>query len=94
MGRDPDTMAAKARSGGLVRVQYHRPDDNKLWKSECRLEGNRIIWRGVDSFGNDGPGRWRDLPEDGTLTFTLKGTIVAITEGYSDGTSSEETFRF
>lgn len=94
MGRDPATMKATDKGKGITAIQYRRPDDNKLWKSECRLEGDRIIWRGVDSFGNDGPGRWRDLPEDGTLTFALEGKRVTVAETYSDGSVVPETFNF
>jgi len=94
MGRDPKTMKATDKGQGITAVQYRRPDDNKLWKSECKLEGNRIVWRGVDSFGNDGPGRWRDRPDDGTLTFDVKGKRITVTETYSDGSVVPETFTF
>lgn len=94
MGRDPKTMKTTRQPDGLTRVQYRRPDDNKLWKTDCRIEGNRVLWRGVDSFGNDGPGRWRDDPEDEVITFTLDGKVVAMTERFSDGSVVTETYRF
>lgn len=92
MGRDPKTMKATKAADDLIRIQYRRPDDGKLWKSECKLVGNRIVWRGVDSFGNDGPGRWRDGPDDEALTFEIDGNTV--TTNSSDGSSASETYRF
>jgi hypothetical protein len=92
MGHDLSIMIGKPRSGGLVRVQYRRPDDNKLWRSECRLEGNRIIWRGVNSFGDGRIERWRDRPDDGTLTFSQLGKTLIITEIYSDGSFDAVAF--
>nr|WP_052814195.1 hypothetical protein [Sphingomonas melonis] len=92
MGRDPKTMKASKTSDDIIRIQYRRPDDGKLWKSECKLVGDRIVWRGVDSFGNDGPGRWRDGPYDEILTYTFDGNSV--TTHSSDGSSTNATYRF
>ncbi len=92
MGHDLGIMNGKPRPGGLVRVQYRRPDDNKLWQSDCRLIGNQIIWRGVNSFNNRRIERWRDRPEDGTLKFSRLGKTLIITEVYSDGSSDAVAF--
>ena len=46
--------------GSLVAISYVRSDDQKLFKYECKLEGENIVWRGVDIFApGEGPGRWR-----------------------------------
>ncbi len=94
MGRDPKTMTATPQGGGLTRIQYRRPDDNKVWKTDCRIDGDRFMWRGVDSFGDDGPGRWRDSPEDEVITYTVNSSAVAMTETFSDGSVVKETYRF
>jgi hypothetical protein len=48
-------------SEGSVSISYVRNDDQKLFKYECKLEGDNIVWRGVDIFGpGEGPGRWRE----------------------------------
>lgn len=94
MGRDPKTMTTTPQPDGLTRVQYRRPDDNKLWKTDCRIDGNRFLWRGIDSFGNDGPGRWRDGPDDEVITFTINKKTVTMNERYSDGSTTSETYRF
>ena len=37
-----------------------RQDDGKLFKYECTINGDSIVWRGVDLFRQgEGPGRWR-----------------------------------
>lgn len=91
-GRDPKTMSARSLPDDLTRVEYRRPDDNKLWKSDCRIDGDRIVWRGVDAFGDNGPGRWRNGPADEILTFKLEGS--AVTTNSSDGSSASETYNF
>jgi hypothetical protein len=60
MGRDPEIMKAVDNGTQVVSVSYARPADGKLWKYECKVDGEMIIWRGVDVFGpGQGPGRWR-----------------------------------
>ena len=47
--------------GSLVAISYVRSDDQKLFKYEGKLDGENIVWRGVDIFApGEGPGRWRD----------------------------------
>lgn len=91
-GREPKTMTARDLGDDVTRVEYRRPDDHKLWKSDCRIAGDRIVWRGVDAFGDNGPGRWRDGPDDESLTFKIDGR--AVTTASSDGSSASETYRF
>ena len=92
-GRDPASMQVKDNAAGIVRVEYRRPDDNKLWKNDCRVEGDKLIWRGVDAFGHgSGPGRWREDPMDEVITFALDGSNVTINMTFSDGSSGSETY--
>lgn len=63
MGRPISSMKIdRVEEGGtLVALSYTRSDDGKLFKYECKLDGDNIVWRGVDIFGpGEGPGRWRD----------------------------------
>ncbi|MEH3099982.1 hypothetical protein [Sphingomonas adhaesiva] len=92
-GRDVNTINA-TQVGGLTRISYRRPDDNKLWKLDCQLDDEFVVWRPVDAFGNDGPGRWRTSPEDDKMTFVMEGRMVAITLHYVDGSTATETYRF
>jgi hypothetical protein len=91
-GRSHKIMTATLVEPGMMRVQYRRPDDRKLWKSDCKVEGDRIVWRTVDAFEGDGPGRWRTSADDDVLTFVIKGN--AVTTNSSDGSSASETYRF
>ncbi len=94
MGRDPKTMTAKALPNEITRIEYKRPSDGKLWKHECRIDGDRVITRGVDMFGNDGPGRWRDGLDDEVITFKIAGDTVAVHDDYGDGSTDDRTYRF
>jgi len=63
MGRPVASMRVDGSetSEGLVAISYVRNDDQKLFKYECKLDGDNIVWRGVDIFGpGEGPGRWRE----------------------------------
>ena len=90
-GHSPKIMKAVPLGGGIVRISYKRPDDGKLFKNDCQLQGNRIMWRGVDISPSSGPGRWRNHPDDEILTYRIKGKSVELTTAYSDGSSATET---
>lgn len=90
MGRSPSIIKVARNSANFVRVQYRRPDDGKIWKLDCRFEGNVVLWRGVDA---SGPGRWRDKVEDGQMTFEVKKASVTITTDYGDGSGQTEVFK-
>ena len=63
MGRSVSSMNVDRvdDDGSLVAISYIRSDDQKLFKYECKLDGENIVWRGVDIFApGEGPGRWRD----------------------------------
>lgn len=63
MGRPVSSMNVDRveEDGSLVAISYIRSDDQKSFKYECKLDGENIVWRGVDIFApGEGPGRWRD----------------------------------
>ena len=63
MGRDVASMSSDYSDGsaGIAGISYIRSDDGKLFKYECKTDGQTIVWRGIDVFGpGQGPGRWRD----------------------------------
>lgn len=62
MGRDPGSMTTDYEriAEKIAGISYTRQDDGKLFKYECTINGDSIVWRGVDLFGQgEGPGRWR-----------------------------------
>jgi len=87
-GHPPKIMKAASISDGIVRVSYRRPDDGKLFKNDCQLQGNHIMWRGFDISPGSGPGRWRNNPADEVLTFKVKGKTVELLTTYSDGSTA------
>ena len=82
-GRSPSIMKVVRENAGTIRIRYARPSDGKVWTSDCRLEGDRVLWRTVDASGaGSGEGRWRDDPADEVLTYLLDGTRVTITTAF------------
>ena len=86
-------MKVASNEGGIVRVRYNRPSDGKRWTNDCRVEGNRIIWRTVDAFKGDGPGVWRTRPEDEVMTFRIDGGNVTIITKYPDNAPTSSTYK-
>ena len=79
-GRSYNTVKVIGTNQEYIRVQWKRPDDGKKWKQDCRFEGDKVIWRGVDAFGpGSGEGRWRTDPRDETITYKLERGVVTIT---------------
>lgn len=63
MGRDPASMTSDYTrpEEKIVGISYARQDDGKRFKYECIINGESIVWRGVDIFSEgEGPGRWRN----------------------------------
>lgn len=92
MGKSPSIMKVKSNSGGVVRIQYRRPDDGTVWKDDCRLEGQRVMWRSVDAVGASGPGRWRNHPDDEVITYSIDGKTIRIGQKWSDGSYDAENY--
>jgi hypothetical protein len=87
-GRSASIMRVVSNEGGVVRIRYNRPDDKTLWTNDCRVEGDRIVWRTVDAFGGAGPGVWRTRPDDDVLTFRTRGKKVDIVTRYAGGSET------
>lgn len=90
-GHSPEIMNAALQGEGIVRISYKRPDDGKLFKNDCQLQGDRIMWRGIDISPGSGPGRWRNEPADEALTFTVREGSVVLLTTYSDGSTATAT---
>lgn len=84
-GHSPKIMKATPQGSSIIRISYKRPDDGKLFKNDCQIQGNRIMWRGVDIGSGTGPGRWRNNPADEVVTFNIVGKSIKILTTYSDG---------
>lgn len=92
-GHDPSIVKIGSNEGGLVRVEYARPSDRKVWTNECRVEGNRVAWRTIDAFGaGSGAGRWRTAPADEVVTYEIDGKKVSITTTYPGESPSTQTY--
>lgn len=81
-GQSMDIMKAEQQPGDIIRISYRRASDRTLWTNDCRLDGNRIMWRSVDATPGSGPGRWRDDPADGLLSYTINGNDIEVVETY------------
>jgi hypothetical protein len=81
-GQPASTIKVEKQGAGIVHMSYRRKSDSTLWKNDCKLDGNRIMWRAVDASPGSGAGRWRDDPADGVLTYKLDGDLVEVSEEY------------
>ena len=92
-GYDPKIVKVISNTGEIARTRYARPDDGKIWTTECRLKGNRILWRTVDADGpRSGLGRWRDGPSDENITFELAGESILIRTTWLDGSTNANSY--
>lgn len=78
MVRSPSIVKVTSNEGGLVRLWYKRPDDGKRWTYDCKVEGDRVIWRTINAFGDNGAGRWRTTENDDDIRFTISGNKVTL----------------
>jgi hypothetical protein len=95
MGRPVEIISVDRSSAGEADVRYTRADDQTVWRTRCKLEGDRVIWRGIDPFGpNSGVGRWRDGPYDERINVAVDGNRIKVTQSFSDGSASADEFDF
>lgn len=80
-GKNPSIISA-SEEGGYIALQYVRPDDETLWKYHCKIQsGNKILWRTAGSASEpDYIGRWRNDPMDPTITYSVSGDVLTITD--------------
>ena len=92
-GHSPAIMRIESNENGLASIGYRRPSDGKLWRNQCRVSRDRVLWRTVDAFGpGSGLGRWRTDPADERVTYAISGNRVTIAIDYGDGRPDRETF--
>ncbi len=92
MGRDIAIMEATkvaVENKQIMQISYVRPSDNTRWTQHCYLEGDDVIWAGVE---NGVVGRWRNHPNDESIKFKLSGDKVTISQIFGDGSSISDTF--
>lgn len=93
-GHQPSLMKGVREDRDGVRIRYARPSDGKVWTNDCRLVGDRVMWRTVDAFGpGSGEGRWRSDPADEGVTFSVAGDEITITTAFPGEAPGSETYR-
>lgn len=75
MGRSPSVIRIDRTDGDVVFLRYTRADGTK-WANRCSVSpsAKRVHWASE-------PGRWRNLPEDGQVFYSLSddgGTVTII----------------
>lgn len=88
-GRDHKIMQLDKVESGIAYVHYIRQNDGTRWAIKCKLIGNQVMWA---SDTPDSTGRWRDDPADSTVKYAVEGKKIIITEVYSDGSSSFNSY--
>ena len=85
MGRDPSIIKIDSKSGETIYLSYVRQDDKTKWKYKCKINGNQILWGSYT-------GRWRTHAMDSKVRYKIRGKSITVTETFSDGSSSKETY--
>lgn len=88
-GRDHKIMKLGKVKSGIAYVNYVRQNDNTRWGIKCKLIGDQVMWA---SNNPDSLGRWRDEPADSVVKYSVNGNELMISEIYSDGSSTENSY--
>jgi hypothetical protein len=88
-GRDHKIMQLDKVESGVAYVHYIRQDDGTRWAIKCKLIGDQVMW---ESNNPESTGRWRDDPADSTVKYAINGKKIIITELYSDGSSTTNSY--
>lgn len=81
----PTKIMTTKKDGENIIVSYIRPSDSQKFSYRIKIEGHRIIWATID-------GRWRDSSEDEYITFEEEKKKIIITQRFSDGSSSKDSY--
>ena len=87
MDRDPKLFRLTRTDGDILFLSYVRSIDNFDWTYRCRIRGNRVIWASE-------PGRWREDPKDGAVSFEIVagGKQIRIINDHGDGSPTTVLF--
>jgi hypothetical protein len=88
-GRDHKIMKLDKVESGIAYVHYIRQDDDTSWAIKCKLIGDQVMWA---SDNPDSSGRWRNDPADDVVKYSIDGNKITITEIYSDGSRSSNSY--
>ena len=75
------------RAGGVVTVGWRAPVDGGQLTAQCRIEGDRVLWRPLDR-PVAGENRWMDQPGDPVVTYSLDGSTLTVSQSLPDGTTT------
>lgn len=75
------------RAGGMITVGWRAPVDGGQLTAECRVEGDRVLWRPLDR-PVAGENRWMDQPGDPVVTYSLDGSTLTVSQSLPDGTTT------
>jgi len=86
-GQPGSEVAVLNRAGGVITVGWRAPVDGGQLTAECRVEGDRVLWRPLDRPVAE-ENRWMDQPGDPVVTYSLEGSAVMISQSLPDGTTT------
>jgi hypothetical protein len=78
---------ATTDKGMTVRTRYVRRSDGTVWRNECSVAGNRVIWAAIDDDGSVGRKRTEDK-----IYFSAKGATINIIQELDGVRISSETY--
>jgi hypothetical protein len=93
MGGDPGAIRAApvpdatTDHGMTVRTRYTRSSDGTVWRNECSVAGNRVLWAAIDANGTVGRKRLEDQ-----IYYSARGSSITIKVDMDGERVSEKTY--
>jgi len=86
-GQTVDAIGVDGVQDGVVAVSWPAPVDGGRRFAECRIEGDRILWRPT-GLPTGQTATWMTGADDPVIRYALNGDQVAVTQTFSDDTIS------
>ena len=90
-GQSVDAMQVDGVEGEVVSLSWPAPVDGGRRNAECRVEGDLVTWKQVDSPTPE-ENRWMNRSGDPAVRFVLDGEAVTINTTLPDGTTDRAEF--
>ncbi len=85
----PRDVSRFKTSGKVMYYAHVREVDQTVWRSRCKLQGNKVIWGPIRSDGTRG--RWFTNPQhDSVVTWRIADSFIHIREVWPDGGKGRE----
>ena len=86
-----DALAVDSLEGGVASLSWPAPVDGGRMRAQCRLEGDRIVWKPLDRPVSE-QNRWMIAPSDPIVRATVAGDRITISSMASEMRATTTSF--